>query len=462
VSLRRRLVLLVAAAVAVAVALAAGVSYVAARSQLRGQVDDALRGLVPHVEEVGDPQVFIAPMPGRAPAAPEATRVLVPDDPLGGATGYAQAVFADGTVVPGVRGVRLPVDDRVHAVARGERRPYFTDAEVDGTHVRVFVSRMPGGEAIQVARPLTEVDATLRNLAFVLGGIGLLGIAVAAGLGLLVARATLAPVRRLTGAAEHVAATHDLSKRLPADPDGDELDRLSATFNEMLAALDRSQSAQRQLVADASHELRTPLTSVRANVDLLARARERPQADRERALASAREQLEELTVLVSDLVDTAREGPVPEEELEDLRLDLLVAEAVDQRRRFAPLRDIRVEAEPCMIRGSRAKLHRAVTNLLDNALKWGPPDEPVEVTVAGGVVTVRDHGPGFDRGDLPHVFDRFYRADAARGLPGSGLGLAIVRQAAEAHGGSVRAENAPGGGARLTLALDAAVLSPTS
>jgi two-component system sensor histidine kinase MprB len=450
VTLRRRLVLLVAAAVALAVTLASAVTFVAARGQLRGQVDDALRELVPDVEEANSGDVFLAPA---AAPLPGMTRILVPRDPLGGATAYAQAVFADGQVVGSASGVRLPVDDEVRAVARGEREPYFTDAEVDGTHVRVHVARMPGGEAIQLARPLSEVDATLRDLALILGAIAALGIAAAAGLGLVVARATLAPVRRLTGAAEHVTRTNDLSRRLPADPDGDELDRLSASFNEMLAALDRSQAAQRQLVADASHELRTPLTSVRANVDLLARARDLPPDERERALASAREQLQELTVLVSDLVDTARDGPLPAEELEDLRLDGVVEDAVAHARRFAPEREIRVDAEPCQVRGSRAKLHRAVANLIDNALKWGPPDRPVEIEVREGAVTIRDHGPGFASEDLPHVFDRFYRADSARGLPGSGLGLAIVRHAAEQHGGSVHAENAEDGGARLRLSL---------
>ncbi len=457
-SLRRRLVLLVAAAVAVAIALASAAGYAITRGELRAQVDASLRDVAPRVEG-GD--VLRAPFPHHGPG-PGPDRLLVPRDPLGGATAYAQAVLPDGTVVPSAQGVRLPVDGDVLAVARGDAQPYFADAEVDGTHVRVHVVRGPGGGALQLARPLTEVDATLDRLAIVLGAIGLLGIGVAAGLGFLVARATLAPVRRLTGAAEHVTATHDLGQRLPADPDGDELDRLSAAFNAMLAALERSHGAQRQLVADASHELRTPLTSVRTNVELLAGAKDLPAEDRERALASARDQLAELTVLVSDLVDSARDGPVAEAELEDLRLDLVVEDAVALARRFAPEREIRVDAEPCLVRASRPKLHRAVANLVDNALKWGPPQRPVEVSVADGVVTVRDHGAGFEAGDLPHVFDRFYRADSARGLPGSGLGLAIVKHAAAQHGGSVRAENAEGGGARLTLALGAARASSLS
>ena len=453
-TLRRRLVLLTAAAVAVAVALASAGAWAIARGQLRAQVDDALESAVPKVEELAPGMPGDHVVPTSRPLPPEATRLVVPADRFGGGAVYVQGLLADGTVVPGPGSVALPVDDSVRAVARGERAPYFRDATVDGTHVRIHVARGLAGDALQLARPLTEVDATLGRLALLLGGVGLAGILVAAGLGLLVARATLRPVRRLTETAEHVASTRDLSQRLDADPAGDELDRLATSFNAMLGALEQSRDAQRQLVADASHELRTPLTSIRTNVELLARARGLPAADRERCLESARVQLEELTVLVGDLVDAARDGPVPEEEIEDLRLDEVVREAVAVARRHAPDRIIDVDAgPPCLVRGSRARVHRAVANLLDNAIKWSPPGEAVDVRVRDGVITVRDRGPGFAADDLPHVFDRFYRAPSARGLPGSGLGLAIVRQAAEAHGGCVRAENAEGGGARLTLSL---------
>jgi two-component system sensor histidine kinase MprB len=171
-------------------------------------------------------------------------------------------------------------------------------------------------------------------------------------------------------------------------------------------------------------------------------------------LAGVRGQLEELTVLVGDLVDLARPGEQPAEEAEDVRLDQLVAQAVERARghRDGAVR-FRLDASPCVVRGSRARLHRAVSNLLDNAVKWSPPGGAVEVTVREGEMAVRDHGPGIPSGDLPHVFDRFYRSPAARGLPGSGLGLAIVRQVADAHGGTVTAEAAEGGGARLRLRL---------
>ncbi len=279
------------------------------------------------------------------------------------------------------------------------------------------------------------------------------GVALAAGLGMGVARATLTPVGRLTGAAERVTTTGDLRHRIEAAGD-DELARLARSFNTMLGALERSREAQRQLVADASHELRTPLTSVRANVELLERDADLPPGERAEVLAGVRGQLEELTVLVGDLVDLARPGEQPAEEAEDVRLDQLVAQAVERARgpRDGAVR-FRLDASPCVVRGSRARLHRPVSNQLDNAVKWSPPGGAGEVTVREGEMAVRDHGPGIPSGDLPHVFDRFYRSPAARGLPGSGLGLAIVRQVADAHGGTVTAEAAEGGGARLRLRL---------
>jgi two-component system sensor histidine kinase MprB len=442
VTFRRRLVVLAAAAVATAVALAGVVTYVVVRQQLRAGVDDALRGLVPRVMLLGGPQTSEQPV-----------RIAVPPGPLGSASGVAQAVTAAGDVLA-PPGVRLPVDRGALEVAAGRRAPFFRDATVDGVHVRLYTTRGLADDALVVARPLTEVDDTLARLRWILLTVTLGGVALAAALGLLVARATAAPVARLTDAAERVTATGDLGHRIAAGGD-DELARLAAAFNAMLAALERSREAQRQLVADASHELRTPLTSIRANVELLERAGELPAAERARVLAGARVQLEELTVLVGDLVDLARPGEQVVEAPEDVRLDLLVGEAVERARRHAPGVAFAVDGEPCVVRGSRARLHRAVANLLDNAVKWSPPGGPVEVGVRGGAVTVRDHGPGIAEEDLPHVFDRFYRSPSARGLPGSGLGLAIVRQVAEAHGGRVAAERAEGGGARLRLELPA-------
>jgi two-component system, OmpR family, sensor histidine kinase MprB len=397
---------------------------------------------------------------GGAGGLDTSVRIVVPAEKLGGAAGYAQLVQANGLVARSDgRGLGLPITPATRAVAAGRRPAFFTDATFAGTHVRVLTERAPlEGAVFQVALPLTEVDSALARLKLILAAVSLGGIALAAALGLLVSRAALVPVRRLTGAAERVARTQDLGHRIPTGEEG-ELGRLAASFNTMLAALEHSQVAQRQLVSDASHELRTPLTSVRANLDALALDERLPERDRARVIAAARAQLAELTVLVGDLVDLSK-TEVDAIEVEDVRLDIAAAGAVARARLHAPDCRFALHAEPCLVSAAPARLDRAIANLLDNAVKWGPPGGPVDVFVRGGRLDVRDRGPGIESEDLPHVFDRFYRARAARGLPGSGLGLAIVRQVAETHGGSVHVANDSGGGARLTLELPTLPMTP--
>jgi two-component system sensor histidine kinase MprB len=389
-------------------------------------------------------------------------RLVLPVPKLGGAAGYVQLFQSDGDVLRSApTGSPLPVTAAARDVAAGRRPAFFSDATVEGTHVRVLTERAPEGGVWQVALPLTDVDSTLAHLELVLAIVCLGGVALAALLGLLVSRAALVPVRRLTGAAERVARTQDLGHRIQAG-ERDELGRLAASFNTMLAALERSRLSQRQLVSDASHELRTPLTSVQANLDALALGDELSPSERARAVASAQAQLRELTVLVGDMIDLSK-TEVEELEVEEVRLDLAVADALGRARLHTPDCDFSLDAEPCIVSASPSRLDRAIANLLDNAVKWNPRSPscnptspsagPVEVRVRDGRVEVRDHGPGFAAEDLPRVFDRFFRAPAARARPGSGLGLAIVRQMAETHGGSVQAANDPGGGARLTLEL---------
>ncbi|HYZ27559.1 MAG TPA: HAMP domain-containing sensor histidine kinase [Thermoleophilaceae bacterium] len=478
-TIRRRLVLLSACAVALAIAIASVAVYVLVRANLRGQVDTALRADAPKAFFVRvDKRTARVPADVAARARKQAlavtgdralsklpdendvgVQVALPPERFGAATGIAQVVTRSGGVVGPAGDItsKIPLDRSAAAVVDGRKDAVFNDQQVSGVHLRILSVRLAGGEVLQLVRPLTDVDRTLRDLLWVLGAVTAGGIALAAGLGLFVARGTLRPVRRLTDTAEHVAATQDLSRRLP-EGGRDEIDRLAASFNTMLAALEASREAQRQLVADASHELRTPLTSVRTNLELLARAPDLPDAERERIVVSVGDQVEELSVLVGDLVDLAKpNGHGAGEDLEEVRLDLLVSDAVTGARAHAADHEFVVDAAPCVVRGSRPRLYRAVRNLLDNAVKWSPPSAPIEVAVRDGEVVVRDHGPGIPDEDLPHIFDRFYRASSARGLPGSGLGLAIVRQVAEAHGGSISAESLSDGGARLRFQL-----SPTS
>jgi two-component system sensor histidine kinase MprB len=441
---RARLALVAAAAVALAVVLASVVVWLLVRNQLYREVDNRLRTRAVELVNAG-----LQPQP-----APGGGFYLAghPGTFLG--LDYIQVVWAGGrTLRPYGQRQPIPVDNRTLAAARGGEDNYFTDTHVGGTKVRLLTVAGEGF-ALQIARPLDEVDHTMHRITLFLLLIAAGGIAVAAALGLLVSRAALAPVRRLTHATETVTATGDLSERIH-DGGHDELGRLASSFNTMLGALEESTRAQSQLVADASHELRTPLTSLRTNIEVLASERSLPPGERERLLSDVVDQLKEMTTLVAELIELARGEREPARP-EEVRLDLLAADAVERTRRNRPGITFTTDLQESVVHGVPATIERAVANLLDNAAKWSPPGGKVEVAVRDAEVTVRDHGPGIDEEDLPYVFDRFYRARSARGMSGSGLGLAIVRQVAEAHGGQVVAERPDGGGTLMRLRLDGA------
>jgi two-component system, OmpR family, sensor histidine kinase MprB len=495
-SLRRRIALASAAAVAVAVVLASILTYLLTSHQLHSQVDTQLRNrgreasrLLTYLNQHGNSAGSAGAAGTRAPfgLAVEALAVRPggstagatrPRSPKAGANvnpfgnlppapdqvrGYQQVVAANGAILlRSARGVSLPVDARTRLLAAGHGLPFYRDAHVDGTHLRILAEPLGSGRAVQFAQPLTEVDNLLARLRLILALLDIGGIALAALLGRLVAGAAVQPLKRLTATTEHVALTRDLSQRIK--PSGhDELGRLARSFNAMLDALERSVSAldasvhaQRQLVADASHELRTPVTSLRTNIEILQQQGSAMDPDEhQRILSDVVEQIEELTLLMNDLIDLAR-GEEPRLDAEDVRLDLLVAEVLERVRKRSPATHVQVQLEPTILAGVPARLERAVGNLLDNAVKYSPPGQPVEVQLRSGVLTVRDHGPGISAADLPHVFDRFYRGAEARGRSGSGLGLAIVRQVAVQQGGAVTAEPAPGGGTLMRLILPGA------
>ena len=471
---RWRVILLSAAAVAAAIAIAATIVYLVVSAQLHGRIDDELRrdaavtfdlpilrnGTVTPVQIGGSQRGGSAPEQGGARSGPASgarrDRLALPIGPLGGPAAYAQLVDADGEIVaPARHGERLPVTPEARAIAAGEADAAFSDVELASGKVRAYTVPVGSGQAIQIARSLDETDEALDHLAVVLAAVSLGGIALGAGLGLLVSRAALSPVGRLSRLASEVASTRDPSTRI--DPvGGNELAELARSFNRMLAELEASLDAQRQLVADASHELRTPLASLRTNIEVLAHSDRMDPASRERLLVDVVTQLDEFTALVGDLVDLARD-PASDESRQLVRLDHLAEAAADAAlSRHAGAR-IELTAEPCVVPATEHGLQRAVSNLLDNAIKWSPPGEPIEVTVtADGEVRVRDRGPGIPAEDLPHVFDRFYRSASSRGMPGSGLGLAIVRRVAESHGGSVVASAPPGGGTEMALRIPVA------
>lgn len=444
-SFRLRTAMAAAAAVAFAVLIGSASAYVVLRHSARQQVDDSLVREARRLRDtyhLGD---------GVAPAYD------VPPSSAGGGAGaggfeYRLLTEPDQVGPPGTEGP-FAVTDAMRRVVSGERSTSWADVHVGGAHRRVLATSVAPGVALQVARDLSEVDRGMRSLAAVLTLVGVGGIAMGAGLGWWVARTATGPLVALTAAVERATATGDLTSAIPVTGQ-DELGRLGRRFNALLQSLDESLRSQRRLVADASHELRTPLTSLRTNVEVLTRTDAMTPADREHLVGDVLGQFEELSTLLGDLTELAREDEMAPA-LQEVRLDQLVEGVTRRMAMRARAADVRITTQttPSLVMGSPSHLERATANLLDNALKWSPPGESVDVSVSGGEVTVRDHGPGIADDDLPLVFERFYRAPQGRDLPGSGLGLAIVRRIAENHGGEVWAERAPDGGARLRLRL---------
>jgi two-component system sensor histidine kinase MprB len=320
-----------------------------------------------------------------------------------------------------------------------------------------------GGGAVQVAVDRYPDDRVLATFAVLLAVGCAAGIGGAALLGRTVSRAGLAPVDRLTEAVEDVAVTMDLTR--PIDVAGnDEVARLGRSVNAMLSAIDTSRRAQRALVEDAGHELRTPLTSIRTNVELLLSVESRPDLahrlsaeDRAGLLSDLDAQVRELATLTTELVELSREE-TSREAVEPVDLAEVVTAAVARVQLRAPALTFDASLRPVTVLGRPGELERMVVNVLDNAAKWSPPSGTVRIRLAAGEagfcrLTVADAGPGIAEEDLPHVFDRFYRAAAARAMPGSGLGLAIVAQTAGQHGGSVEASRLTPSGTEVAIRL---------
>jgi two-component system, OmpR family, sensor histidine kinase MprB len=496
VTLRTRIAAVAGLSVGLAVLAAAIGLYAAVRSDLRGEIDSALRARArvftaprgpgrpavgtnpgfagfPRGADEGEPGAGIgadgrggtaaggssagasspqAGAGGSAPGTPPRFPGRVEPAPFGAASGYVQFLSRGGTVeVPAGQGssssriVVTAADRAIAAVGHGSE---LSDRSVNGTKLRVLTTGTDGAGAVLIARPLTEVEKELSRLLLILVLIGGGGVVLAALLGAVVARTALAPIAGFTRQTETLSGNLDLSRRLEVKG-RDELARLAESFNTTLDALERSVAAQRHLIADASHELRTPISSLRANIQVLGEADRLPAPEQASLRADIIDELDELTSLVGDVVELAR-GAAPEGAADEIRLDQVAAAAVQRAQRRSDVR-FELALEPTVISGQGERVNRAVSNLIENACKWSPAGGAVEVALADGVLSVRDHGPGFEELDLPFVFDRFYRAESARSLPGSGLGLAIVRQAAEASGGFAEAQNATGGGALLRV-----------
>ena len=452
VTFRGRLVLATTAAVLVVVILGSLATYLVAYNSLIGSADVSL---------AADAQSYI-----NYPSPPPIT------NGCGTANGLCiQVVYPDGSTLAADGPAVIPITDAVRSVAAsgGRASNVFFSTVVGGLDVREVgggpsselpVSRgwrlrgagergrPPGHHAVDRCQPGAPPL-----------GPGPLDHRPGRGGGGRPARTGRRPHRaprplnNLTETVEELAETTDVSRRL--DPGGpDELGRLRRAFNRLLVALDTSRESQRQLVLDASHELRTPLTSLRTNMEVARRLEELDPAERQVLISDVTTQMDELAALVGDMAELAR-GEQPRVTSAPVRLDQIVLEAVEVATTHGRSREVTFDARvaPTWVSGSSGRIERAVDNLLDNALKWSPDGGVIEVACSEGTLIVRDHGPGVDEADVPHIFDRFYRAPGARGRPGSGLGLAIVAQVARDEGGSVNVYRAEGGGAVFRFSL---------
>lgn len=381
----------------------------------------------------------------------------IPLELLGSSDGVLTVVGADGTItqLPGLSSELLPGSDEI-AVARMQTGfSARTVQATDATYRVVSVPTVLGGQphAVMYARPTVALEATLASLWLVLVAAGLLGLITTTMAALWTAQAVLAPVRRLSQAVKSVTQTDKLN---PIRIYGrDDLGELTRSFNTMLRSLQTSREQQTQLIADAGHELRTPLTSMRTNVELLVADEKSgmlPEGARALILGDVAAQLGEFSALIGDLVALTRDDHLQRPH-EPLDMAEVVDAAVQRARRRGPGIEFDVSIEPTPIMGDASTLERAITNLLDNAVKFSPPDGHIAVDLHDGALTVVDEGPGIEEDDLPLIFDRFYRSDKARNTPGTGLGLSIVAHTAEAHGGSVKASNHPERGAQFVMRI---------
>ncbi|MFD8573142.1 ATP-binding protein [Streptomyces sp. NPDC059639] len=458
--LRSRLALLVSVAVAVAVAAVAVTCWFITQKQLAEQMDNDLRHQVGSVKTNQILDIYQSCQSG----SPSAARSF-PGPTI-------QVITTNGQVCTSQGDAKIPAQASDLAVAAGTKpSALHTTDDADGKAMRVFTVqvftqdrvRIPD-TAVSIASPMEQITQPLTTLAWVLLAVGGIGVVGATAAGLWIARTGLRPVDKLTETVEHVAATEDLTVRIPVEGD-DEIARLSASFNSMTASLASSRELQQQLIADAGHELRTPLTSMRTNIELLTRSeatgRAIPPDDRKALMASVKAQMTELAALIGDLQELSRSGlSGTEGPLKVVSFHETARSALERARLRGPELKIVSELAPWYVRAEPAALERAIINLLDNAVKFSPPGGTIEVHLMRGALTVRDHGPGIPADELPHVFDRFWRSPTARALPGSGLGLSIVARTVESYGGEVALAAADGGGTVATMRLPGAPTPP--
>jgi two-component system, OmpR family, sensor histidine kinase MprB len=445
-SLASRVILMTTMAVCFAVALVALGAYVTVKMSLESSLDKSLLDRAHRAASSG--------------TLADLTNEQVPSWATGAADVRIFVMRADGhAFTTDENASTAPLGPQEVAVARGTTSQSMHTVRLNGNDFRVVaVPYGNNGYAVVLVQNMASQERVLKKLGAVMLLFGLAGVIGATAAGWAVARNGLRPVRRLTSNVERIARTEDLQP-LPVEGD-DEIARLATAFNAMLIAVSASRDRQRRLVADAGHELRTPLTSLRTNLDLLLQADASGGLDdaaRRELLDDVRAQIEEMSTLVGDLVELARDEPL-RAVVEQVDLAEVVDRAVARARRRGSELTFDVDTEPWWVTGESASLERAVTNLLDNAVKWSPPGGTVRIRLNHGTLSVDDEGPGIAPGDREHVFERFYRSEESRSMPGSGLGLSIVRQVTERHSGSVRVDESDDGGTRMVMQVPGAPL----
>jgi two-component system, OmpR family, sensor histidine kinase MprB len=443
VTLRNRVSVAAAVGVLIVVAVVSTVLYFFYAASLHSRVDAALVDAAQQASSIA--QRIKQAGAGDSRAAPDINAPVT--------VGSVDVQLFPSSVAVGQPTPLGPLGKLDVAVAEQAQPSYFANTRDRGREFRVYTTAWIGnpGGLVRSSRAANADDGALREAALLLAGLTVSAAGVTYGAARLTAGRILRPIAELTAAAEHVTRTRDLTGRVGSAATGDEVGRLGSSFDTMLAALHESVTAQRQLVADASHELRTPLTSLTTNLDLLEDGTGLADPQAPALVRAAREQAGELDQLITDLLDLARYSESAPHR-ETVRLDLLTDEAVGRVRQRVPYRAIDTQLRPCLVHVDPSAVDRAVSNLVDNALKWTPADAAVRVVVENGRVSVTDQGPGIADEDLPRIFERFYRAHAARGMPGAGLGLAIVGGVADANNGTVAVQTGPHG-STFTLAF---------
>ena len=448
-TLRKRLALASGLVAFVTVGILAISAYLIASHELRSQVDDSLKSrgatIVREISRALERPDFFGRQ--RTPLGPT---LLQPEFDA-----ITQVIDADGVVLAALGPSELAVTGRDLALAasRTGNLDRLANTVVEGQSYRVYTLSLPAGGAIQLGKDITDIEDARRGLRTWLVIIGLVGIALSTLVGWLIARRASRPIEQLAKSADDIARTSNTTDPITVSATG-EVGNLVESFNTMLAALGRSLAQQRQLVQDASHELRTPLTSLRANAELLGRSDLADNTRRE-IIDDIRAEIDELTSLSSELSALASDQSAAENP-SLVQIDEAVRDLVERAQRRSG-RDIRLNVDGSITANIRPnQFDRAVSNLIDNALKFSPASSPIDVFVRGLRIEVHDSGPGIAPEDRPYVFDRFYRAAATRSFPGSGLGLAIVKQFADVHGATTLVGSSGTGGAMVGVDLTSA------